>query len=258
MLTAAANSYKPEASRLAMSAPTATMATGPETASLFSLKLNTISVSPPTTPLASRPNSPAASCNASNPFLGNVRVTSASGPSVTPTRPEPSGATCGVTSSGKRSPSRRTTNLIAREPLLRLMVRTTSRTDGCPPGSASPSTSSSTSPDRRPAEYATDPSPTPGTSTPGRYTCCASPTVSTCVNSVASANAMLASTPAETTNARSEAGRLRSRSGSSGSYGQSGSSSGKATYPPIGKSRSAYSTAPRSKRSSSGPKPMEN
>eukprot|EP00959_Pyramimonas_sp_CCMP1952_P202403 4232405-Pyramimonas_sp.AAC.2 len=50
-------------------------------------------------------------------------------------------------------------------------------------------------------------------------------------------------TPAEMTSARSLMGRLRSRLGSSGSYGESGSSSGKATKPPRGNARSEYSTS---------------
>mmetsp|Transcript_9621 Transcript_9621/g.39586 ORF Transcript_9621/g.39586 Transcript_9621/m.39586 type:complete len:213 (-) Transcript_9621:299-937(-) len=212
-----------------MSAPTATMATGPLTASLFSPKWKKICPSPSVTPLVSLPNSFAARKTASAGFSALVRLMRALGPSVTPTRPLPSGATAGITSRGNVLPSRESVIRTLPVPSLSLMVSTTRRTDFCPPGSDTPSSSRMTSPSLMPASAATDLAATPGTSTPGWSICSASPTVLTCVSSVDIANTTLAMTPALMTSARSLAGRLRSRSGSSSGYGHSGSSSGNAT-----------------------------
>ena len=81
------------------------------------------------------------------------------------------------------------------------------------------------------------------TLTPGLYACSTNPTVFTWKFNIASAKATLAATPAEMTIALSLMGRFLSRSGSSWGYGQSGSSSGKATNPPSGTHRSEYSTS---------------
>ena len=77
------------------------------------------------------------------------------------------------------------------------------------------------------------------------------PTAPTCTTQIASAATIFAATPAHVTIMRSFTGRFVNRLGSSFSYGQSSSSSGNATYPPVGERGISCQNGERSESSRS-------
>mmetsp|Transcript_11545 Transcript_11545/g.49755 ORF Transcript_11545/g.49755 Transcript_11545/m.49755 type:complete len:339 (-) Transcript_11545:593-1609(-) len=246
MLMTDANWYRPLRSDPRMtSAPTPTIAIGPLTLSFAWLKLDTSENSDLHTRPVSRPNSFVAKNSPSAGLPATRFLTSAFASSCTPIRPSPFTPVLGTTSTstgGAVDPPRSILSRTGLEPAA-LTLATTSFTDRPAAGNASPSIAVMTSPTFTPYSLAADVLSSCATLTPGLYACSTNPTVFTWKFNIASAKATLAATPAEMTIALSLMGRFLSRSGSSWGYGQSGSSSGKATNPPSGTHRSEYSTS---------------
>mmetsp|Transcript_3332 Transcript_3332/g.6919 ORF Transcript_3332/g.6919 Transcript_3332/m.6919 type:complete len:246 (-) Transcript_3332:756-1493(-) len=166
MFTIAANWNRPAMSFRATSAPTATIAMGPDTWSLVAAKLKMICWRPPTTVAPSRWNSYDAMENTSPTLLAGRRTVSTLEASCTPMRPPPSEALSGITATSSCSSPRAMRNISSTFGLS-LMRSTRYCTDLELASMGAPSTPRMMSPVLTPPFAAADTGSSSGTSTPG-------------------------------------------------------------------------------------------